>query len=128
MLLVDSDEAARVAREGVLLDARAEVRYAAEQEPIDPVAGHVPGALSAPTTDNVGADGRFLTADQLRARFARWVRPGRPVATYCGSGVTAAHQVLALEIAGVTAGLYADSWSGWITDPDRPVAVGRDPG
>ena len=96
------------------------------------MAGHIPGAISAPTIGNVAPDGRFLPAAGLRARFAALGAgadgAGRPVAAYCGSGVTAAHEVLALEIAGVAASLYPGSWSNWIADPARPVATGPDPG
>jgi thiosulfate/3-mercaptopyruvate sulfurtransferase len=89
------------------------------------VAGHIPGAVSAPTTDNVGPDGRFLPPDELRARFAGLgVRDGVAAGAYCGSGVTAAHQVLALELAGLPAALYVGSWSHWVADPGRPVATG----
>lgn len=106
---------------GTLLDARARERYLGEVEPVDPIAGHIPGAVNRPTTDNVNADGRFLDADQLKDAFAPLVGDS-PVAVYCGSGVTAAHQILALELAGYTASLYPGSWSGWITDPTRPRA------
>jgi thiosulfate/3-mercaptopyruvate sulfurtransferase len=96
-----------------------------EVEPVDPVAGHIPGAVSAPTGDNVGPDGRLLPADVLRARFAALGADGtKPVGAYCGSGVTAAQAILALELAGIPAALYAGSWSEWITDPSRPVATG----
>jgi thiosulfate/3-mercaptopyruvate sulfurtransferase len=124
--VADADAIAALAREGVVLDARAGVRYRGESEPIDPVAGHIPGAVSAPTLENVDATGHFLPAERLRERFeSLGVQPGRPVGTYCGSGVTAAHQIIALDLAGFEgACLYADSWSGWITDTGRPVAVG----
>ncbi|WP_309094461.1 sulfurtransferase [Streptomyces sp.] len=126
--LLDADAAAALARSGVLLDARAGERYRGEVEPIDPVAGHIPGAVSAPTTQNVGADGRFLPAETLRERFkGLGVSEGSRVGVYCGSGVSAAHQVLALAIAGLPAELYVGSWSEWSSDPDRPVAVGPDP-
>ncbi|MEQ8146817.1 sulfurtransferase [Streptomyces sp. OP7] len=126
--VLDADGAADLARTGVLLDARAGERYRGEVEPIDPVGGHIPGALSAPTSDNVGADGRFRPADELRARFGELgVTPDAPVGVYCGSGVSAAHEVLALAVAGVPAALYVGSWSEWSSDPDRPVAVGPDP-
>lgn len=123
---LDADNAARVARDGLLLDARAGERYAGTSEPIDPVAGHIPGARSAPTVENVDVDGHFLRPDQLRERFtALGAGGGAEVGVYCGSGVTAAHEVLAFEVAGLpTPALYADSWSGWITDPSRPVATG----
>lgn len=125
MPLIDADGAAKVAREGLLLDARAAERFRGDIEPIDPVAGHVPGAVSAPTTDNLAADDRFLAPAALRELFSRkGFLDGRPVAAYCGSGVTAAHEVLALHEAGVEAALYAGSWSEWVTDPGRPVATG----
>ncbi|MER7464661.1 sulfurtransferase [Streptomyces sp. NPDC097981] len=126
--LLDADAAAALARSGILLDARAGERYRGEVEPIDRVGGHIPGAVSAPTAENVDADGRFLPADALRARFAGLgVSGGTPVGVYCGSGVSGAHQVLALEVAGVPAALYAGSWSEWSSDPARPVATGPDP-
>lgn len=131
MPVLDAADAAGLARHGVLLDARAGERYRGETEPADPVAGHIPGAVSAPATANVGSDGRFLPAAELRARFAALgVQPGGgvPVGSYCGSGITAAQEVLALEIAGVRAALYPGSWSGWLAVPGRPVAVGPDPG
>ncbi|WP_447645130.1 sulfurtransferase [Nocardioides zeae] len=112
-------------RDGVLLDARASERFCGEVEPVDPKAGHVPGATSAPTADNLDADGRFLPADALRERFAALGADGsRPVAVYCGSGVTAAHQVAALAVAGVDAALYPGSWSQW-SNHDLPVAMGE---
>ncbi|MFD6185337.1 sulfurtransferase [Streptomyces goshikiensis] len=126
--LLDADGAAALAREGVLLDARAGERYRGDVEPIDRVGGHIPGAVSAPTAENVGADGRFLPAAELRARFAGLGAAGEggrgPVGVYCGSGVSGAHEVLALEVAGVAAALYAGSWSEWSSDPERPVATG----
>jgi thiosulfate/3-mercaptopyruvate sulfurtransferase len=127
--LLDATGAAEVARAGVLLDARTAVRYRGEQEPVDPVAGHVPGARSAPAGDNLAADGRLRSPDELRARFADLgVREGVPVGAYCGSGVTACQAVLALEVAGFRSAQYAGSWSQWITDPARPVATGAAPG
>ncbi|MFE9309284.1 sulfurtransferase [Streptomyces sp. NPDC006706] len=126
--LLDADGAAALARSGVLYDARAGERYRGEVEPIDPVGGHIPGAVSAPTTQNAGPDGRFLPAAQLRARFtALGAADGRDVGVYCGSGVSAAHEVLALAVAGIPAALYVGSWSEWSSDPSRPVAVGPDP-
>ena len=113
---------------GVLLDARAAERYAGETEPIDPKAGHIPGAVSAPTTDNLDGEGRFLPAPELRRRFEDLgVRDGIDVAAYCGSGVTAAHEVAALAIAGFDAALYPGSWSQWSNHDDRPVATGTAP-
>ncbi|MFK4102538.1 sulfurtransferase [Streptomyces sp. NPDC019531] len=126
--LLDADEAAALARAGVLLDARAGERYRGEVEPIDRVGGHIPGAWSAPTTDNVGPDGRFLPAEELNARFkALGATDDSEVGVYCGSGVSGAHEVLALAVAGIPAALYVGSWSEWSSDPARPVAVGPDP-
>lgn len=157
MPVLDAAGAAALARTGLLLDARAAERYLGGTDPVDGVAGHIPAALSAPTRDNVDASGRFRPAGQLRERFAAlgvrgeaagWAdpgdltepahpgEPGHPgglgqavaVGAYCGSGVTAAHEVLALGLAGIRAALYPGSWSGWITDPSRPVATGPEPG
>jgi thiosulfate/3-mercaptopyruvate sulfurtransferase len=123
--VLSADGAAALARDGVLLDARAGERYRGETEPIDPRAGHIPGALSAPTGDNLTPDGRFAAPSALRSRFARMgAADGGPVGVYCGSGVTAAHQIAALHIAGIDAALFPGSWSAWSTDPDRPVATG----
>ncbi|HEX5493283.1 MAG TPA: sulfurtransferase [Mycobacteriales bacterium] len=123
--LVTAGEIPELARHGVLLDARAGQRFRGESEPLDPVAGHIPGAVSAPTTDNNDGEGLFRTPQELRERFTGLgVGPGTAVAAYCGSGVTAAHEVLALGLAGFTAALYPGSWSEWITDPTRPVATG----
>lgn len=113
------------ASDGVLLDARAGERFRGETEPVDPRAGHIPGAVSAPTADNLDAAGRFLPADELRERFAALGADGeRPVGVYCGSGVTAAHELAALAVAGLDATLYPGSWSQWSADPGRPVATG----
>lgn len=110
-----------------LLDARAAERYRGEREPLDPVAGHIPGAISAPFADNLDADGCFLPPDALRVRFDALLGDAPPerAICYCGSGVTAAHNLLSLAHAGLDgARLYPGSWSHWITDPERPVAVG----
>jgi thiosulfate/3-mercaptopyruvate sulfurtransferase len=120
--VVDAAGAAAMAAQGLLLDARAAERYDGTHEPVDPVAGHVPGAVSAPTLSNVDADGRFLPADKLRERFAAvGARNGARVGVYCGSGVTATHEILALDVVGIDAALYAGSWSDWVSDPARPV-------
>jgi thiosulfate/3-mercaptopyruvate sulfurtransferase len=126
--LLDADGAAAIAGSGLLLDARSAERYRGEAEHVDPVAGHIPGAVSAPTTENVNADGTFKSKTGLAARFTALGATGdHPVAAYCGSGVTAAHEVLALTAAGLPAALYIGSWSNWITDPTRPVATGPTP-
>ena len=129
---LDADGAARLAREGVLVDARAGERYRGETEPLDPVAGHVPGAVNVPTAANLaeGTDGvlRFRPAEELRELYAAvGVREGTPVGTYCGSGVTAVHDLVALAVAGVPAALYPASWSGWTSDAARPGATGTTP-
>jgi len=117
---IEADDAAGWT--GSLLDARAAERYAGEVEPVDPRAGHIPGAISAPTAGNLAADGTFLADEQLRARFAGLAGP---VAVYCGSGVTAAHEVAALASIGVEAALYPGSWSQWSNDPRRPAETGE---
>lgn len=122
------DEAASFPEHGVLLDARAPERYRGETEPVDPRAGHIPGALNAPAPGNVDAEGRFLPPEELRRRFEQiGVRTDAPVAAYCGSGVTAAHDVIALTLAGFEPAIYAGSWSQWSNHADRPVAVGATP-
>ncbi|MEU0988364.1 sulfurtransferase [Streptomyces sp. NPDC005953] len=127
--LLTADSAAALARSGVLLDARAAERYRGEVEPIDPVAGHIPGAVSAPTSGNVDEQGRFLPAARLASRFeALGAEAGAEVGVYCGSGVSGAHQAVALELAGFTPALYAGSWSHWTQDRARPVATGPDRG
>ena len=127
MPVLTIDQAAALPSSGVLLDARARERYRGEVEPVDPHAGHVPGAVSAPTTDNLAPDGTFLPAAELRERFAGLgARPGTTVGVYCGSGVTAAHEVAALAAAGIDAALWPGSWSQWSNDPQRPAATGPD--
>ena len=128
MPMLDAPGAAQSAEHGTLLDARAAERFRGEVEPVDRVAGHIPGAINLPTTGNVDASGHFLHPDTLRRRFVEaGVEPGAEIGAYCGSGVTAAHSVLALAIAGINAALYVGSWSEWITDLDRPVATGDRP-
>lgn len=138
-MVTDAEGAARLAAAGRLLDARAGERYRGEVEPVDQKAGHIPGALSAPTRDNLGPGGTFLSPRELRARFASLGLPAagdgpgsdagaqQVVGAYCGSGVTAAHEVLALELAGLPAALYVGSWSQWSADAVRPVATGPAP-
>jgi len=126
MPVLDAADAAALAGSGILLDARTPQRYSGQMEPIDPVAGHIPGAVNLPMGELVDADGRLLPADQLRECFARvGVREGTRVGAYCGSGVTAAHTVLASVAAGLEpAALYVGSWSEWVADPRRPIATG----
>jgi len=120
MPVVEGDAVPRV---DVLIDARAAERYRGEVEPIDPVAGHIPGAVNVPTERNLDSDGRFRSVPELARVYAEvGAVPGADVAAYCGSGVTAAHDVLAMEVAGIRAALYPGSWSEWVADPDRPVA------
>lgn len=110
-----------------LLDARGAARYRGEEEPIDPVAGHIPGAVSVPFADNLTPDGFFRPPEALHTRFASFIEHRSPenIAVYCGSGVTAAHNALAMVHAGLPEPrLYAGSWSEWITDPARPVGIG----
>ncbi|WP_339527973.1 sulfurtransferase [Pseudomonas mucidolens] len=110
-----------------LIDARALPRFRGEVEPIDPVAGHIPGAQCAAFSENLGSDGRFLPAEQLKQRFAAQLQDRSPeeLVAYCGSGVTACHNLFALCLAGYPLGkLYAGSWSEWITDPARTIATG----
>jgi thiosulfate/3-mercaptopyruvate sulfurtransferase len=122
--LASIDDAAD--RRNVVLDARQRERYRGDEEPVDPRAGHIPGARSLPCRENLDAAGRFLPVDVLRRRFAEaGVTAGAPVVSYCGSGVTACHNLLALEHAGLGRGrLYAGSWSQWSANPSRPAATG----
>ena len=124
--MLTADDAARVAAAGRLIDVRAPERYRGEVEPVDAVAGRIPGALNLPTNGNVGDDGRFLDVETLRRRFASLGLPvGADVGAYCGSGVNAAHTALAMTLAGLpTPALFVGSWSNWIADPARPIATG----
>jgi len=126
--VLDAVGAADMARAGVLLDARTPERYRGEVEPIDRVAGHVPGSVNLPVAEVLAPDGRFLPADQIRRRAAAaGVHRDTPVGTSCGSGVTAAQLALALHHAGIDAIPYVGSWSEWIEDPERPLATGPAP-
>jgi thiosulfate/3-mercaptopyruvate sulfurtransferase len=126
-LLASTEEVARIHTDPAfrLLDARSPERYRGEVEPLDPTAGHIPGAISAPFAENLGPDGRLLPAPELRARYTELLNsaPTSSAIAYCGSGVSAAHTLLALAHAGLGEGrLYVGSWSEWCTDPARPVA------
>jgi thiosulfate/3-mercaptopyruvate sulfurtransferase len=110
-----------------VLDARAPERYRGDTEPLDPVAGHIPGAANLPYLSNLGPDGTFLPPDVLRARFLAALDgvDSADAVVYCGSGVSACHHVLAMEHAGLHgAKLYGGSWSEWCAVPERPVAKG----
>ncbi|MEV7768012.1 sulfurtransferase [Microbacterium sp. NPDC086615] len=125
---LELDEVGAFAESELLLDARAGERYRGEVEPIDPRAGHIPGAISAPTTENVGGDGRFLEPDTLRSRFRMLgAEDGLTVGVYCGSGVTAAHQAVALTLAGFEPRVFPGSWSQWSNHEELPVATGSEP-
>ncbi len=125
-LLVTAEEVARRPEGTVLLDARAGARFRGETEPVDPRAGHVPGAVSLPATETLAADGRVLPVEELRHRFAAaGVREGTDVVASCGSGITACHTLLLLEHAGLGRGrLWPGSFSAWSNDPSRPVDTG----
>ncbi|XMB49235.1 sulfurtransferase [Pseudomonas fluorescens] len=128
-LLLDAEHLQkRLGQPGLtLIDARAQPRFRGEVEPIDPIAGHIPGAQCAAFSENLGSDGRFLPAEQLKQRFAAQLqgRPPQELVAYCGSGVTACHNLFAFSLAGYPLGrLYAGSWSEWITDPAREIATG----
>ena len=126
--IADADDVAAALRTGAtVIDARAPERYRGEVEPIDPVAGHIPGARNLPWMDNLGDDGRFHTPDALR-EFYRTLDVGVDAVVHCGSGVTACHDLFAMRLAGLgDARLYAGSWSDWVHDPSRPVAAGPEP-
>jgi thiosulfate/3-mercaptopyruvate sulfurtransferase len=122
---VDVNEVEKNLQRMLLLDARAPVRFRGEQEPIDPVAGHIPGAANRFNAENVSSQGTFKSADELRKEFEALLRGRAPseVVHYCGSGVAACHNLLAMQIAGLTGGkLYAGSWSEWSADPKRGIA------
>ncbi|AIG03598.1 rhodanese-like domain-containing protein [Pseudomonas fluorescens] len=128
-LLLDAEHLQkRLGQPGLtLIDARALPRFRGEVEPIDPIAGHIPGAQCAAFNENLGSDGRFLPAAQLKQRFADKLQGRSPdeLVAYCGSGVTACHNLFALSLAGYPLGkLYAGSWSEWINDPQRQIATG----
>ncbi len=124
---IDLDALASLRHDRLLIDARAVERFRGEKEPLDPVAGHIPGAKNLPCSSNLTAEGRFVPADELRARFDAVFgdRDTTEVVSYCGSGVTACHNLLAMEVAGIRgARLYPGSWSEWCAHQSRPVETG----
>lgn len=127
-MIVTLEQLSEAASENTLIDARTSERFRGEQEPIDPVAGHIPGAINRPLQLNLNSDGCFKPAQQLRLEWTELLAntPAEQVIHYCGSGVTACHNYLAMEVAGLTGSrIYAGSWSEWIRDPQRPVATGN---
>lgn len=126
---ISLDEAASFPASGVLLDVRAPERYRGETEPLDPIAGHVPGARNLPTVLHFDAEGKILDHDTVRATFASaGIVPGAAAAAYCGSGVTAAHTALIAAEVGLDVKVFPGSWSQWSNTPGRPVATGDQPG
>lgn len=128
-LIVTTPEANKMRSDAsqLVMDARTAERYRGDNETLDPVAGHIPGAISVPYVENLNPDGTFCSVDKLRSRFQRVLAGVKPenTATYCGSGVTSIHNLLAMQHAGLGEGrLYVGSWSEWITDPSRPIATG----
>lgn len=122
-LPVSDDAAAATSESTVLVDVRTPQRFRGETEPIDPVAGHIPGAVNVPITDLLDDEGAFADADAIRKRLTDVIGSASRVVAYCGSGVTASQCVAAARIAGIPAELYPGSWSEWITDPTRPIAT-----
>jgi thiosulfate/3-mercaptopyruvate sulfurtransferase len=123
MPTIEADEAADIARQGALLDARGKAAY--EGEPDKPATGHIPGAVCAPSANAIGPNGTFKSTEELRALFTGLgIDDSRPVGVYCGSGNAAAHELAAMYAAGIEAPLYVGSWSAWTGDPTRPVAKG----
>lgn len=121
--VVDASDVSTTDR--LVIDARAADRYAGEHEPIDRRAGHIPGAVSRPFVDNLSLDAPTIDREAVASRFA----DAEGAIVYCGSGVTACHDLLAMEVAGIEGGLlYEGSWSDWSSDPDRPIATGQEPG
>jgi thiosulfate/3-mercaptopyruvate sulfurtransferase len=125
MPLIGADGAAEVAKKGALIDVRVAERFRGEVEPVDPIAGRIPGAVNLPSSGNVGPDGKFLDIETLRMRYeALGIGGDAQVGVYCGSGVNAANAVFAMTLAGLeTPALFVGSWSHWIADPTRPIAT-----
>lgn len=128
--IVDADDVLHASRSGeqLIIDSRPDRRFSGESEPLDLVAGHVPGAINYPFDENLDVDGTFLPPETLRENYQALLngRPAWQVIHMCGSGVTTCHNILAMEIAGLPGSrLYPGSWSEWITDPGRPVATGE---
>jgi thiosulfate/3-mercaptopyruvate sulfurtransferase len=123
--VIEADEVLAFAEQHLLVDARNPERYRGDVEPVDPVAGHVPGAVNVPTGENLRPDGTFRSPEELRELYAAGVDD--EVAAYCGSGVTAAHDLLAMKVAGIDGVLYPGSWSEWVADPERPVSTSARP-
>ncbi|MBQ0757409.1 MAG: sulfurtransferase [Amphritea sp.] len=127
-MILPLEQVAGFASDGLLVDARSPERYRGEQEPIDPVAGHIPGAVNRPLQLNLTADGCFKSAETLQQEWLGFIEgyESSEVAHYCGSGVTACHNLLTMEHAGLKgAKVYPGSWSEWIRDPQRPVAIDK---
>lgn len=126
--IADDELVARAAggRQALVVDARSPERYRGDHEPVDPRAGHIPGAVNLPFADNLGPDGRLRDSAALSQRFAA-AASADDVIVYCGSGVTACHDLLAMEHVGIEARLFPGSWSRWSADPERPVATGERP-
>jgi thiosulfate/3-mercaptopyruvate sulfurtransferase len=126
MPMIGADEAADIAKNASLIDVRVGERYRGEVEPVDPIAGRIPGAVNLPSSGNVSPDGKFLDIETLRKRYAALeIDAGAEVGVYCGSGVNAANAVFAMTLAGMeTPALFVGSWSHWIADPTRPIATG----
>jgi thiosulfate/3-mercaptopyruvate sulfurtransferase len=127
MPTIEAGEAAEIARQGVLLDARGKASY--EGEPDNPATGHIPGATLAPSKNALGPSGHFDSTEELKALYRELgVDGSRPVGVYCGSGNAAAHELVSMYAAGIEAPLYVGSFSAWSGDPKRPVAKGSEPG
>ncbi|UTX53250.1 sulfurtransferase [Leucobacter aridicollis] len=121
------EDVGQFAQEHVLFDVRAPERYRGDVEPMDPIAGHIPGAINLPTSENLDDAGRFLPTEALRARFSLEAATGSGVGFSCGSGITASHALFAFALTGGNGALFPGSWSQWANTPDMPVATGSTP-